>query len=72
MKTDTRQIEDYDDFEVFKPGELWKSPRGITWLVLSNAVCGKATLRRVPGGAKNHRPWDDCINWVRVSAAPEQ
>ena len=82
-----KRIQDYEDCTVFKPGEIWQSPRGTFYRVLSNEVGGQATLRRV-ADADGTPPsscglryvrwnevkirWHAAVNWVRVRAAELQ
>jgi hypothetical protein len=73
-----RDITQYGDCEVFKPGERWQSQRGSYYYVYSSEVGGIATLRSLRGPYSEPNPsegrlryvrWDGVIGWVRISAA---
>ncbi|MBN3043323.1 hypothetical protein H4F47_10370 [Pectobacterium brasiliense] len=56
-----------DECEVFKVGEVWQSPRGTFYKVIS-VDSREATLRKGSDGSGKimRRWWDDVVNWVRV------
>ena len=72
-----KHIEDYEDCNVFKPGEIWQSPRGTFHRVLSSKVAHYAEFRQVAdangtplkGGRWRMILWSEVKNWVRVRAA---
>ena len=73
-----RDITQYGDCEVFKPGERWQSQRGSYYYVYSSEVGGIATLRSLQGPYSEPSPsegrlryvrWDGVAGWVRISAA---
>jgi len=65
-----RTIDDYSDCDVFKPGEIWQTPRGLLLKVESVKVGGIAVLRD-GAGRKRMRSWDGVLSWVRIAAASE-
>jgi len=66
-----KSITEYHDCDVFKPGEVWQSPRGFLWRVMDCVPGVQATLRqgRDGKGRIQRRRWDGVCNWVRDSAA---
>jgi hypothetical protein len=66
-----KPINEYHDCDVFKPGEVWQSPRGYFWKVMDCVPGGQATLRQgLHGqGRIQRRGWDQIGYWVRDSAA---
>lgn len=65
-----KSIHDYADCEVFKPGEIWRSPRGNLYEVENVRVRIQASLRHVSSRRLHRRAWDGVIGWARVAAAP--
>lgn len=66
-------LDAYTDCEIFKPGERWRSPRGIHYIVQSCTINGVATLRIAHPDTRSrlrYLPWDGVMNWVRIAAAP--
>ena len=62
------KIDSYTTGEVFKPGEVWSSPRGVLYTVEEVTVGGEALLRlgSNPGrGRLVRRDWDGAIGWRR-------
>jgi hypothetical protein len=77
MKKDITQ---YADCDVFKPGERWQSPRKSHYFVMGSQVGGKATLRTLKSawasptpvgteaiGKLRIVPWDGVVGWVRYA-----
>ena len=62
-----RTINDYADGNIFKPNEIWLSPKGIIYRVQSTKIGGMATLRRGQNGdgPMMKRKWDEVDNWRR-------
>jgi len=50
----------------FHEGQVWQSPRGTIYKVVSVNHGGQATLRKGGDASGNiiRRPWDAVINWV--------
>ncbi len=67
-----KSIYDYHDCDVFKPGEVWMSPRGYFWKVIESVPNGQALLRlgKDGHGRISRRRWDHVCNWIRDTAAP--
>lgn len=68
-----KRITEYADCEVFKPGELWRSPRGTLFHVESSAPNRAALLRPFPrsSGRRRYVPWDGVEGWTREAARDE-
>jgi hypothetical protein len=56
----------YERLESFHAGQVWQSPRGTLWRVVSVERGGKAVLKqgRQGKGRKSVRGWGDVIGWV--------
>lgn len=61
----------YEEGEVFEPGQVWISPKGVLWSVIEYGPRkGNAFMMAVlrlgssPTGRKVRRPWDATSNWV--------
>ncbi|MEQ9223787.1 MAG: hypothetical protein RJQ08_11730 [Salinisphaeraceae bacterium] len=70
----TRRLDDYADGEIFKPGEVWRSPRGTLYRVGRCRINGQAELQRMGRcrGRTIRRAWDGVMGgWVREESAPE-
>lgn len=74
-----KRITEYGDCDVFKPGEVWRGPRGALYYVDACRPGTQAKLRRIPRvelagieqGPIRYAPWDGVAGWVREAARDE-
>lgn len=59
-------LERYERASIFKPGELWMSPRGSYYRVMACVIGGHAVLRlgKDGDGKIQRRRWDAVLGWV--------
>lgn len=68
-----KQLSDYADGDIFKPGEVWQTPRGFVYRVMYSDIGGNAVLRVGSNGTgrKVIRRWDSVNNWTKMRMASE-
>ena len=67
-------VNQWKDGEIFKPGEVWESPKGLLYTVeeITPSCQVKLRLSAHPGqGRIKWKNWDAVANWTRIGTISE-